>query len=145
MLYSRTSLLIHCKCNSFLLQTPHSQYLPIHPPPTWQPQVSSLYLWIYFSFVDRFICALVFFFLGPHLQHMEVPKPGVKSELPLQAYAIAKSITDLSRICDLCHSLWQTRSLTHWPRPGIKPTSSWTLFWVFNYLSYNRKLIGDIV
>ena len=44
-----------------------------------------------------------FFFLQPHLQHMEVPRPAVKWELQLQAYATATS--DLSHICDLHHSL----------------------------------------
>ena len=29
---------------------------------------------------------LLIFFLGPHLQHMEVPRPGVESELQLPAY-----------------------------------------------------------
>ena len=30
---------------------------------------------------------IFFFFLGPQLQHMEVPRPGVTSELQLPAYA----------------------------------------------------------
>ena len=36
-----------------------------------------------------------FSFLGPHLQHMEVPRPGVESELQLPAYptAIATATT----------------------------------------------------
>ena len=29
--------------------------------------------------------------------------------------------------------------LTHWARPGIKPTSSWRLCWVLDTLSYNRN------
>ena len=46
-------------------------------------------------------------FLGLHLQHMEVPRPGVKLELHLLAYA-ADTATweDLSLICDLHHSSW---------------------------------------
>ena len=28
-------------------------------------------------------------------------------------------------------------SLTHWAKPGIEPTSSWTLCWVLNPLSHN--------
>ena len=31
----------------------------------------------------------LFFFSGPHLQHVEVPGPGVEPELQLLAYAIA--------------------------------------------------------
>ena len=46
----------------------------------------------------------LFCFLGPHLQHMEVPRAGVKSELKLLAYTSATATQDLSRICDLHHS-----------------------------------------
>ena len=38
------------------------------------------------------------FFLSPHLQHMEVPRLGVRSELQLPAYSTATAATDLSRI-----------------------------------------------
>ena len=31
----------------------------------------------------------IFFFLGPHLQHMEVPRLGLKSELQLSVYITA--------------------------------------------------------
>ena len=48
-----------------------------------------------------------FFFLGLHPQHMEVPRWGVKSELPLPAYATATAMPDPSHICDLHHSLQQ--------------------------------------
>ena len=41
-----------------------------------------------------------FVFLGPHLQHMEVPRLGVKSELRLPAYATATAMWDPSRICE---------------------------------------------
>ena len=58
---------------------------------------------------------LVFCILGPHLQHMEVPRLGVKSELQMPAYATAHS---------------NTGSLIHQPRPGITPTSSWMASWV---------------
>ena len=53
----------------------------------------------YFSFIYVFIC-----FLEPHLQHMEVPRLGVKSELQLPAYTTATAMQDPSRICDLHHS-----------------------------------------
>ena len=38
---------------------------------------------------------------------MEVPRPGVKSELQLPAYTTATATWDLSCICNLCHSSWQ--------------------------------------
>ena len=44
-----------------------------------------------------------FFFLGPHLWHMEVPRLGVQSELQLPAYTTATATPDMSRICNLYH------------------------------------------
>ena len=38
---------------------------------------------------------------------MEVPRPRVKSELQLQAYATATAMRDLSHVCDLYRSSWQ--------------------------------------
>ena len=45
-----------------------------------------------------------FFFLGPHLWHMEVPRLQVQLELQLLAYATATATQDLSRVCRLHHS-----------------------------------------
>ena len=75
-------------------------------------------------------CFCFFFFpaiLGPYLRHMEVPKLGVESELQLPAYTTATATRNLSRICDLRHSSWQCRILTHCSRPGIGPALSWIL------------------
>ena len=49
----------------------------------------------------------VFCFLGLQLQHMEIPRLGVKSELQLPAYTTVTKTWDLSRVCDLHHSSWQ--------------------------------------
>ena len=38
---------------------------------------------------------------------------------------------------DLCSRFINARSLTHWARPGIKPSSSQILCWVLNSLSHN--------
>ena len=46
-----------------------------------------------------------FFFLGAHLQHMEVPGLGAESELQLWAYATATAMPDLSHICGNARSL----------------------------------------
>ena len=55
----------------------------------------------------------IFFFLGPYLQHMEVPGPGVESELQLPAYTTATAMATLDprHICDLHHILWQCQIL----------------------------------
>ena len=47
---------------------------------------------------------LLFVFLGPHLQHMQVPRLGVESKLQLLACATAVAVLDPSHICDLHHS-----------------------------------------
>ena len=52
-----------------------------------------------------------FFFLGPHMQHMKVPRLGVKLELQLLAYTIATAMQDLRCICDLHYSSWQCQIL----------------------------------
>jgi len=61
-------------------------------------------------FKSRLILFFFFFFLvflGPHPQHTEVPRLGVKSEPQLPTYITATASRDLSRICDLHHSSWQ--------------------------------------
>lgn len=60
------------------------------------------------------ISFLLFFFLQPHLRHMEVAGPGVKSELQLPASTTATATLDVSQACDLCHSLWQHQILNPW-------------------------------
>ena len=64
------------------------------------------------TFLTRIIGGIFLFFLWPHLQHMEVPWLGVKSELQLQAYTTAIATLDPSHICNLLCSLWQHRILT---------------------------------
>ena len=44
---------------------------------------------------------LFFIFIGLHLQHMEVPRLGVESELQLLTYTAAKATPDPSLICNL--------------------------------------------
>ena len=50
-------------------------------------------------------------FLGPHLQHREVPRLGVQSELQLSAYTTAPAMWDLSHVFDLHHSSWKYQIL----------------------------------
>ena len=51
----------------------------------WAPREDSLCLF-FFSFLSLFFLGL---FLGPHSQHMEVPRLGVQLQLQLLAYATA--------------------------------------------------------
>ena len=44
---------------------------------------------------------LDFFFLGPNLWHMEVPRPGVELELQLPAYTTATATPDQNHVFDL--------------------------------------------
>ena len=50
------------------------------------------------------IYLFIYCFLGPHLQHTEVPRLGVKSEPQPLAYTTATATPDLSHICDLHYS-----------------------------------------
>ena len=57
----------------------------------------------WFAKLISWLIFFFFFFLGPHLGHMEVPRLEVKSEL--QPLASATAMLDLSSICDLhCRS-----------------------------------------
>ena len=80
-----------------------------------------------------------FFFLGLHLQHMEVPKQGVKLELQLPAYTTATALTATQgprSICDLSCSLQQCRIPHPLIRLGIETASTWTLCQVLNPWSH---------
>ena len=62
----------------------------------------------FFPFFLSFLLSC-FLFLGPHAQHIEVPRLGVELELPLLAYATTTATQDPSHVCDLHHS-----SREHW-------------------------------
>ena len=86
-----------------------------------EPQQYSYSLWVAclggmeFGYISSFesappthlIVVPFFAFLGPHLQHMEVPRLGVESELQLPAYAMATATWDPSHACSLHHSSQQ--------------------------------------
>ena len=66
-----------------------------------------------------------FCFLGRHVEHMEVPSLGVKSELQLPAYTTAIAMWNSSCVSvtyTTAHS--NVRYLIHWGRPRIKSGSS---------------------
>ena len=80
---------------------------------------------------------IIIFFLGLHLQHMEVPGLGVESELQLLAYTTALATPDLICICD--HSSW-----LRWIVNPLNEARDWTHILmdtsqVLNPWSYNRN------
>ena len=68
--------------------------------------------------------AWIFFFIFfGFLQHMEVPRLGVELELSYAGLRHSNTgIRAASATYTIAHS--NTRSLTHWARPGIKPATS---------------------
>ena len=50
---------------------------------------------------------ILIFYLQLHLQHMEVPRLGLESELQLPVYTTTTATQDLSLVCDLHHSSGQ--------------------------------------
>ena len=73
-------------------------------------QMVILAKWRLFHFI-LYIIYLFICLLGPHVQRMEVPRLGIKSELQLLAYTTAIATPDLSLICDLHQSSGQYRIL----------------------------------
>ena len=47
---------------------------------------------------------IIICFLGPHLQHMKIPRLGVELEIQLPAYAIAIAMWNPSCFCNIHHS-----------------------------------------
>ena len=104
--------------------------------------VSLGFLWFLFTifcnfFVNRTCTRFVnFYFLGPHLWCMELPRPGFKLELQLLAYTTAMATPDLNNIGNLCHSLQQCQI----PNPLSEARDGTHILtetsWVFNLLSH---------
>ena len=87
----------------------------------------SYYSWWLASFLLIYKCSFFFFFpfLGPLLWHMEVPRIELNQSCsrwptpePQERGIGAASVTYTT-----AHD--NTESLTHWARPGIKPSTSW--------------------
>ena len=78
-----------------------------------------------------------FFFLGPYLCHMEVPRLGVKLQLQPPAYATATAVPDPSHVCDLHQSSGKCQILN-----PLSKDRDWTHIFtdtsqVLNLLSHN--------
>ena len=84
----------------------------------------------------------IFLFLGLHLQHMEVPRLGVESELHLLVYATATP--DLSCICDLHQRLKQCHILNPLSKARDRTPILMDTNQVLNLLSHNSNSKGRI-
>ena len=70
---------------------------------------------------SSFVVAVVF--LGLNLQHMEVPRLGVKFELQVPAYTTVMATPDTNCICDLYRSLQQHQILNPLSKTRDHPQS----------------------
>ena len=110
--------------------TRHDNVKPLTTRPPGNSNIVSLDHFILFTYL--------FFFLGPRLWHMEVPRLGIESELQLQGYATATAMPDLSCICDLHCRLQQRQILNPLSKTGNGTCILMDTSWVFNPPSYNR-------
>ena len=101
--------------------------------------INRLYLILYPPLCTHIVSSIIFFFLEPHLQHMEVLRLGVKSELRLSDYATATATPDPSCICKLLCSLQQHRILNPLSEAMDGTHIPMTPCQVLNLLSYNRN------
>ena len=109
VLFTELCSLHHYHLMIFIIPKTKRNTVPITQPPPSSHQCTFCpyeitcfghFMWMESSFKWSFV--IEFFFLGPHLRHMEVPGLGVESELP--AYAPVTATWDLSWVCDLHHS-----------------------------------------
>ena len=99
--------------HSVLLQLPKvNKTTIIHPLIYLGRTLFTFFFWILFFFFF-----LSFVFLGPHVQHMEVPRPEVESELQPPSYPQPQQlrIWAVSATYSTAHN--NTGSPTHWARP----------------------------
>ena len=102
----------------------------------WKYQKCSKYsIWLAF-----FVFVFVFCFLVPLLQHMEIPRRGVKLELHLPPYATATAMWDPSCICDLYHSSQQCQILKPVSEARDQTHILMDASWVRNLLSPQQEL-----
>ena len=92
-------------------------------------------LCLLFLFLFTFI--FIFFFLRWQMWHRQVPGLGVKLGLPLQS--IPQPGQQQIQVASVTYAaaLQQYQIFNPWARPGIEPSSSWTLWRVLNWLSRN--------
>ena len=82
-----------------------------------------------------------FFFSGPHLRHMEVPRPGVKLELQLPAYATVTAMADPSCVCHLPHISWECQILNPLSKARARTFILMDTSWIRYLLSHNGNCL----
>ena len=95
----------------------------------------------FLHFYSIFYFIYLFFFLGPHLQHMEFPRLGAESELHLSAHTTATATPNPSCIYNLHHSLQQSQILNQGSQGEARDWTYVLMYtsWVLNPLSHNRN------
>jgi len=93
-----------------------------------------------------YVC-MYLFILGPHLQHMEVPRRGVESELQLPAYATTRATWDPSYIYHPYHSSEQCQILNSLSKARDQTSILMDTSWVLNPLGHkgNSKYIHIVM
>ena len=99
-------------------------WIPAIFTPECEPQTHSLKGILYSEGVYYYCCCCYFCFLGPHPQHMEVPRRGAESELQLPVCTTATKTQDLSPVCNLHHSSQRYQILNPLSEARIEPTTS---------------------
>ena len=81
----------------------------------------------------KFFFFLSLFFLEPHPQHMEVPRLGVYWSCSRQPAPEPQQCRIWATSATYTTAHGNTRSITHWARPGMEPVSSWILVGFVNH------------
>ena len=97
------SLPVVLKAWHVFLPSPSNQQHEHHLGP--QPSDTQVNNAEFFALGFFFLFLFLFCIVGPHLQHVEVPRLGVESEVQLPPYAT--TTLDLSCVFNLRHSSWQ--------------------------------------
>ena len=86
----------------------------------------------------------MFFFLGLHPWHMEVPRIGVESELQLPDYTPAIATQDPNHICDLYYTSLQCQILNPLIEARDQTCILMDINQVLNPLSHNGNSSGKL-
>ena len=82
---------------------------------------------------------------GAYLQHMEIPRLGGESELQLPACTTATATSDLSSICDLCHSSRKCWILNPLSKAKDRTRILKETGGLLNPLSHNRNSVAELL